>query len=143
MVERKENWKFDLGVKGLRKMYLWPNKCHSLLLPLSELLIVSLLVWKFNLTGVGTWGRDMQFRLLNVKDTFWRNYSSLVTFYDWTSVCIFLILYSLRCWKGEIVQQPRTSLVGGHCLYSDNRNVWYKDDTLGGNNKLVTHKGWA
>ena len=64
-----------------------------------------------------------------------------LTLYTLTSVCIFSILFSIhfpRCWQGEFVSQSRALLVGDHCLYSLNLNVWFRGETVWGNYLLVT-----
>ena len=51
--------------------------------------------------------------------------------YTLISLCIFSILFIihfLRCWKGEFVEQSRTSLVGDHFLYPHDLNVWFRGD---------------
>ena len=62
-----------------------------------------------------------------------KRYSTLLTYYSLTSVCIFSILLSrhfLGFWQGEFVQQSRASLVGDHLLYSHGLNVWLRGGVL-------------
>ena len=64
-----------------------------------------------------------------------------LTLYTLTSVCIFSILFSIhfpRCWQWEFVSPSRASLVGDHCLYSLNLNVWFRGETVRRNYMLVT-----
>ena len=58
------------------------------------------------------------------------------TFYNLTSVCTFLIPFSvhfLRCWQREFVEQLKASLVSDHFLYSHDLKVCFMGNIVGRN----------